>query len=341
MATATHMTPRVSVCIANYNGESLLRDCIGSLVAQSTKEAIEIIVHDDASTDASLRLLRESFPAVIVIESAQNVGFCVSNNRMAARARGEFILLLNNDAALFPDAIETLLQRAQSEPPALWTLPQYDWGDGALVDRGSLLDPTYYTVQNSRPDRDRVATVAAACMFVSRTAWNKLGGFPEWFESIAEDTFLCCAARVQGFDVRVADASGYRHRQGTSFGGAKLLDGKLSSSYRRRRLSERNRLFVLAACTPGFIAWPWLAAAIALLLLEGAVLCAMKRDARLWREVYYGAVRSLIGERRRWMTLRALVQRHRMIALRDYLARFVWWPQKLLLLWRHGVPRIR
>ena len=240
-ASQATATPRVSVCIANYNGESLLHDCIGSLVAQSTKEAIEIIVHDDASTDASLRLLRENFPDAVVIESEHNVGFCVSNNRMAARARGEFILLLNNDAALFPDAIETLLQHAQHEAPALWTLPQYDWGDGSLVDRGSLLDPTYYTVRNLRPDLDRVATVAAACLFVSRAAWNRLGGFPEWFESIAEDTYLCCAARVQGLDVRVTDASGYRHRQGTSFGGAKLLGGKLSSSYRRRRLSEAPR----------------------------------------------------------------------------------------------------
>jgi GT2 family glycosyltransferase len=98
-----------SICIANYNGEHVLADCLDSLFSQRGAPPFEVIVHDDASTDGSLQLLRESYPQVAVIESHVNVGFCISNNRMVERANGEYILLLNNDAALMPDALATLL----------------------------------------------------------------------------------------------------------------------------------------------------------------------------------------------------------------------------------------
>ena len=105
--------PRVSVCIANYNGEALLPDCLDSVLAQDTDAVIEIIVHDDASGDGSLALLCSHYPQVHVIAASENAGFCIGNNRMVAHANGEFVLLLNNDAALAPDAIRTLLDAVE------------------------------------------------------------------------------------------------------------------------------------------------------------------------------------------------------------------------------------
>ncbi|EQD70869.1 glycosyl transferase family protein, partial [mine drainage metagenome] len=146
--------PRISVCIANYNGEGVLGDCLDSVLAQTVDTPAEIIVHDDASTDASLQLLRERYPQVALIASNANVGFCVANNRMVAQAQGEFVLLLNNDAALAPDALATLLREAgQQQPRGILALPQYDWASGALVDRGCLLDPFYNPVPNTDPQR--------------------------------------------------------------------------------------------------------------------------------------------------------------------------------------------
>ena len=101
-------SPVCSVCIANYNGAEIIGACIESIIAQTCDFPIEVIVHDDASTDDSVALIQRNFPFVRVIPSEKNVGFCISNNRMAGQARGEFILLLNNDAALAPDALATL-----------------------------------------------------------------------------------------------------------------------------------------------------------------------------------------------------------------------------------------
>ena len=88
--------PVISVCIANYNGADIIGACIESVLRQENSPAFEILVHDDASTDDSCHIIEE-YESVRLIQSAENVGFCISNNRMAAEARGEFILLLNND----------------------------------------------------------------------------------------------------------------------------------------------------------------------------------------------------------------------------------------------------
>ena len=141
--------PACSVCIANYNGAHMLAECLDSVLAQQTDASIEIIVHDDASTDGSVAFLRERYPQVEVLASDENVGFCIGNNRMVAHARGEYVLLLNNDAALFTDALATLLAAASAQPAAgILTLPQYDWESGEIVDRGCLLDPFYNPVPN-------------------------------------------------------------------------------------------------------------------------------------------------------------------------------------------------
>lgn len=334
--------PRISVCIANYNGMNVLGDCIDSVLAQTTDAQVEIIVHDDASTDDSLQLLRERYPQVELIASDANVGFCIANNRMVAQAQGEFVLLLNNDAALAPNALATLLQEAgQQQPRGILALPQYDWESGALVDRGCLLDPFYNPVPNTDPQRRDVAMVIGACLWIPRVLWLELGGFPEWFESIGEDLYLCCRARLAGYPVQVPAASGYRHRQGASFGGNRASASGLATTYRRRRLSERNKTFAMVICTPGAALWLLLPLHLLALALEGFVLSLLRRDARLWREVYAGVWGALRTQRKQLHAQRYAVQSapHRMS--RRYFSGFVLRLRKLDMLLRHGAPDIR
>lgn len=334
--------PVCSVCIANYNGVAVLRDCIDSVLAQRGNIAVEIIVHDDASVDGSIAFLREHYPQVEILASAENVGFCVSNNRMVALARGEYVLLLNNDAALYPDALATLLDQARQMPQqGILTLPQHDWENGEVVDRGCLLDPFYNPVPNLDPRRHDVAYVIGACMFLQRTLWNELGGFPEWMGSIAEDMYLCCLARLRGLPVIAVDRSGYRHRQGATFGGNRVDAGKLSTTYRRRAFSERNKAAVMVVCTPTVLVWPLLALHVILLMLEGMLLTLLKHDYRIWREIYGAALRWIVREFRNLRARRRSVQRTRSTTLRSYCRAAVPTPRKLVLLLRHGVPSVR
>ena len=334
--------PTCSVCIANYNGAEILADCIESVLEQRGEISVEIIVHDDASTDSSLTSLRHRYPTVDWLASDSNVGFCIANNRMVSAARGEFVLLLNNDAALHPDALQTLLATVRIQPSqGILTLPQYDWLTGELVDRGCLLDPFYNPVPNLEPCRHDVAYVIGACLFIQRSVWEELGGFPEWMESMAEDMYLCCLARLRGFSVGVTNSSGYRHRQGATFGGNRVDGGRLRTTYRRRFLSERNKTAVMIVCTPGAFAWVLLALHLMALVFEGAMLSLFYRDMRLWREIYAPTLAQVLTRWREWRIKRHIAQRARQIKLASYLKTFTWLPRKLVLLRRHGMPSVR
>ncbi len=334
--------PRVSVCIAHYKDPKLIAACIDSVLAQESDFGVEIIVHDDASSDDSVAFIRKHYPQIEILASQVNVGFCVANNRMVAQARGQFVLLLNNDAALLPGALATLADAAaQQNPTGILTLPQYDWESGELVDRGCLLDLFYNPVPNKDPYRNDVAMVIGACLWIERKTWTQLGGFPEWFESIGEDLYLCCAARLAGLPVQALSESGYRHRQGSSFGGGKLTDGKLASSFRRRQLSERNKTYVLFVMTPTVFVWPMLWIHIIILVSEGVALSVVGLNYRPLREIYLNTVLSLWRERGFLMARRRTIRKTISQRPFEYYRRFVVWPRKLTMLKDYGWPSIR
>ncbi len=333
--------PTVSVCIANYNGMEVIDDCIRSVLSQQGEIQVEILVHDDASTDVSVAHIRQNYPDVVVMPSEANVGFCIANNRMVARASGQFVLLLNNDAALYPDALESLLLEASRlEQPAILTLPQYDATTGALIDRGCLLDPFYNPVPNLNPDRADVAMVIGACLWIPKDLWVELEGFPEWFGSIAEDMYLCCRARLAGHAVRALSVSGYRHWQGKSFGGNRVVGNRLSTTYRRRALSERNKTFVMIGTCPGRMLKIVLPIHIMQLLAEGIILALVKRQWQLFHKIYWGCLKALWQEREKLSQLRDDVQATRQIGIGVFYAVFQPYPYKLSMLLRHGLPQV-
>ncbi|MDF1578923.1 MAG: glycosyltransferase family 2 protein, partial [Desulfobulbales bacterium] len=218
------MKPTCSVCIANYNGEKFLEPCLNSILAQEFDPPVEIIVHDDRSTDNSVQLLRDRFPQVQLIASETNVGFCVGNNRMAAAATGEYLLLLNNDAVLHKNSLKTLHDAALKYGRGVYGLAQYDAETGELIDIGSFLDLFYNPIPNRDPNHPEVAMIIGACLWIDKRLWDEIGGFPEWFGSMAEDMYLCCRARLMGYPVTALAQSGFDHWVGSSFGGGKAKE---------------------------------------------------------------------------------------------------------------------
>lgn len=317
----------------------MIAGCLDSVLAQRGAFTLEIIVHDDASSDTSVAIVSRDYAAVHLIRSVDNVGFCVANNRMVAAARGDYVLLLNNDAELLPDALACLLDEAQAQAgPALLSLPQYDYASGALIDRGCLLDPFYNPVPNLDPGRREVAMAIGACLWLPRSLWHELGGFPEWFGSIGEDLYLCCRARLAGYPVRVPDAAGYRHRVGVSFGGGKTRDGRLASTFRRRALSERNKTFVLLTTCPAPLLLPLAGLHLLLLLLEGGLLALLRRSPAYLSVVYLPVFAAIWQQRAPLRQLRHEVMERREGGAAAFFAPFIALPYKLRMLLRHGLP---
>src|SRR6266852_2795518 len=97
----------LSVIVVNWNGKELLTNCIASLRAQ-TLPGIEVIVVDNGSTDGSAEFVRQNFPDFKLIQLNENRGFAGGNNAGIRQARGEWIALINNDAAAEPDWLQCL-----------------------------------------------------------------------------------------------------------------------------------------------------------------------------------------------------------------------------------------
>ena len=333
--------PLISVCIANYNGEDTIEKCVNSVLLQSCRHKVEILIHDDASTDNSLSVIAALFPDIPVHKSQSNVGYCISNNRLAAQAAGKYILLLNNDACLHNDALDNLAAHALANPnDAILSTPQFNMETGELIDTGYGLDIFLKPVPQLEVTDKSVAMVIGASLWIETSLWRRIGGFPEWFESIAEDMYLCLYAHDLGYGVKTLDTSGYDHLVGGSFGGGKIRAGKLSTTLRRRTLSERNKTFVMVLFFPAPILVAVLPVHLLSLLLEGTVLAVARGRYSIFSGIALHAIKSLWQYRHQLRRCRKRIQNERVISAIRFATLLSPIPHKLRLLIRHGLPKI-
>jgi GT2 family glycosyltransferase len=341
MALKSSEQPLISVCIAHYNGRAYIGTCLESVLSQEVQASFEVIVHDDASTDQSSEYIQEHFPDVRLLRSERNVGFCISNNRMVAIARGNYLLLLNNDAVLHRGALQALFSRAeQIGRPCILGLPQYELPTGSLIDRGSLFDPFLNPVPIVRTGRRDVGMVSGACLWISKDLWNELGGFPEYFFNIAEDTYVCCVARLWGYPVEVVDTSGFDHWIGKNIGGGRIESGRISTTFSRRYHSERNKSCVMYICYPLPLLLILLPIHLCMLTMEGVLLSLLRKDRNVWKEIYARALQYLWSHRAFLHEERLRVQGKRSAGITDFTGIIAWQFQKLKLLCTYGAPGI-
>ena len=109
---------KLSIVIVNWNTASFLNDCLASIEPSNITGGHETIVVDNNSTDDSVKVVRDRFSDVILLEEKVNHGYAKGNNIGIARASGEFMLTLNSDTVLS----DCILQRAVSQ---LESMPTY------------------------------------------------------------------------------------------------------------------------------------------------------------------------------------------------------------------------
>lgn len=99
----------VSVIIVNFNTKDILKNCIDSIIRESSNFSYEIIVVDNGSTDGSTAMVKENFPEAKLVENRENIGFAAANNQGVQIAKGKFILFLNSDTVIIDNAIKGTL----------------------------------------------------------------------------------------------------------------------------------------------------------------------------------------------------------------------------------------
>lgn len=106
------MQPLISIIIVNWNWKKWLQKCLDSLISQTYKN-LEIIIVDNKSTDDSVEYIHKNYPQVNVVLSEKNGGFAYWNNLWIKNAKGEYILMLNNDTWVSSDFVESMYQKFQ------------------------------------------------------------------------------------------------------------------------------------------------------------------------------------------------------------------------------------
>lgn len=222
----------ISVLVVSHNTRQHLEHCLGTLTDQGGYG--EILVVDNASTDGSPDLVRERFPEVRLLALDENLGFGAANNRAAAEARGDALLLLNSDAWLAGGALGTLRSALDADPslgavaPRLFFpdgRPQFHWAPPTGV-WGEALQKLRNPFE-SRPWVHRPPPVGlhrllgrpwytAACLLVRRDAFEAVGGFDEAFFLYFEDVDLCLRLLDAGFRLASVDAATAFHVKGAS-----------------------------------------------------------------------------------------------------------------------------
>jgi len=270
----------IAAVVVNYNGVEHLAPCLEALFAQTTPPG-EVIVVDNASSDGSRELVRERFPRARLVELGENRGPCPARNRGLAEARTGWVLLLDNDAVLAPEALERLSAAAAANPDSALIQPRsvhaaepdrvhYDGAGFHYVGLFSLRNAGVRVAQAEGSGVVEVDGAVSVALLARREAVLEAGGFDGRYFILFEDLDLSYRLRVAGLRILSVEDAIVFHRGGTpgiSFrqGGYPARRAWLHSRNRWIFLLKNYRASTLLAALPGLAAYEiaWLAFTLA------------------------------------------------------------------------------
>jgi GT2 family glycosyltransferase len=289
------LAPLVMVVVLNWNGLNETRSCLDAL-GGVTYPRVEIIVVDNGSTDGSVDALRAEYPQVRLLSLSENVGFAGGNNhglRHALRHGADYVLLLNNDARIAPDAVDVLVQVAQADRrigvlgPIIYRNddPQRVESAGGWLNLYTGRFRHFEKLPADQACPYEVDIISGCAMVVRREVMEQVGLLNECYFAYFEDAEWCVRARRAGYRVMAVPEAQVWHRGSAASGGPRA---PLRIYY-----SVRNHLLMVNVQAP-----------------------ARHRLHRAWREVWIIAVYFayvIVGPVVKSDGLRALVY-----GIRDY-----------------------
>lgn len=212
----------LSVVIVNYNVKHFLEQCLLSVLKASEGMDAEVWVVDNASVDGSVAMVREKFPWVKLIASAENLGFSKGNNLAIRQASGKYILLLNPDTVVEPDTFKKCIDFMDFHPDAGGLGVYMMDGKGNFLPESkrslptpsvafykifglSALFPTskvfgrYHLGYLSKEKTHKVQVLSGAFMFLRAETLQKVGLLDEDFFMYGEDVDLSYRIELGGY----------------------------------------------------------------------------------------------------------------------------------------------
>lgn len=227
----------LSIIIVNWNVRDLLAACLRSIETYHGALKVEVIVVDSASGDDSTAMVREKFPDVILLAQTENVGFVKGNNLGLAAASGRYVMLLNPDTEVHPQALGAMVEYLDANPDV-----------GILGPHTLNTDKTYQSTRRRFPTlltamvestwlqswfpeailenfyvRDlpddgtyEVDWVQGSALMARREVYEQIGGLDERYIMFFEELDWCKQAKMKGWKVVYKGDSYVTHHGGQS-----------------------------------------------------------------------------------------------------------------------------
>ncbi len=230
--------PKVCIILVNWNGWEDTVECLHSL-QNLNYEHFSVIVVDNASTDNSVKEIKDRFNKVTLIENSKNQGFAGGNNRgieCALDLGAEYVWLLNNDTVVEEKALEALINRTKNHPEigicgsqviyydhraTLQALGGGTYNKWLGITRDIGQNQSVNISFDHKHIEERLHYIAGASMLVSKTFINAVGLLDEEYFLYYEE--IDWAIRAKGaFKLGYAPESIVYHKEGASIGASNL-----------------------------------------------------------------------------------------------------------------------
>jgi N-acetylglucosaminyl-diphospho-decaprenol L-rhamnosyltransferase len=230
----------LSVVVVTYRSARHIASCLEAALVATKNLSAELIVVDNASDDDTLAVVHQADPGAKVVAMDSNAGFARGCHAGAAVAGGRWLLFLNPDAVVSPEAVDALVDcvrrhpesgvvggrcvtvDGQTDPRSWWGRPT-PWSALCFALGLSTLLPGNRIFDSESPREFRsggltehnVPIVTGACMLVDRDIWDEAGGFDQAFFMYGEDADFCLRLRGRCRPI-VTSAATYLHVGGAS-----------------------------------------------------------------------------------------------------------------------------
>ena len=202
----------LSVIIVNYNGLKYFKECFDSLYDKLSGISFEIIVIDNNSPDDSCNYIRRNYPDVVLIDSKINYGFGKGNNEAVKRAKGEYLLLINNDTILLDSLVPVfnfvkenkevgaagikMLDGNKNYLPSVGRFPAFD---GMLqIKKLNEMGEEFRTGNFSKETYD-VDWITGSLIIMPKKVYDEIGGFDEDYFMYVEDVDFGKKIALKGY----------------------------------------------------------------------------------------------------------------------------------------------
>lgn len=248
---------KVAIVILNWNGKSLLKQFLPTMITYS-KDVADIYIADNASTDDSVSYVKNNFTDVKIINNHDNGGYAKGYNDALRNISADIYALVNSDIEVTKNWLQPIISQFINEPNTAAIQPkildfknksrfEYAGAGGGFIDkhgypfcRGRLFETLEEDIEQYNDVTD-IFWASGACFFIRKNVFNELNGFDESFFAHQEEIDLCWRVQNAGYKIQYLGASTVFH-----VGGATLDKANPRKTY----LNFRNSLYIIVKNIP-------------------------------------------------------------------------------------------